>query len=189
MRRRLLNLLTVLSLLLCMATVALWVRSYYVDERVTYLSRPLAPTSRAISVVMHTRGGHVIVVWSSTDYSAMSTGEYLVFSSRLRKVTGPDGWRYKRSRWDSLHTLVEAVTSSDNGITLDPVFQKPLINHATSVSVPHWLQLIPLLLLPGRWAVTRCQRPRGALCPACGYDLRATPERCPECGRDAAGVA
>lgn len=53
------------------------------------------------------------------------------------------------------------------------------------VTVPYWF-IIPLLGAPSlRWGwkryVARRWR-RDQRCTTCGYDLRATPDRCPECG-------
>jgi hypothetical protein len=63
-----------------------------------------------------------------------------------------------------------------------------------SVWLPHWL-LSLLLGLPvavawriRRRSVMRAARLAAGQCASCGYDLRASPKRCPECGAAATGV-
>jgi hypothetical protein len=64
-----------------------------------------------------------------------------------------------------------------------------LISRATRVRMPFWMLLLALGSVPviraltTRYRSARAQRRlwRG-LCPRCEYDLRGTPQRCPECG-------
>lgn len=63
---------------------------------------------------------------------------------------------------------------------------KALDDHRSiRIGVSHWLVALLLLAMPALWLHrfrgARRARSRG-LCRACGYDLRATPDRCPECG-------
>jgi hypothetical protein len=57
------------------------------------------------------------------------------------------------------------------------------------VAMPIWTPALVTAILPSLWlavAVTRRLRRgfrrRAGLSAQCGYDLRATPDRCPECG-------
>ena len=51
--------------------------------------------------------------------------------------------------------------------------------------VPHWFLILLASILPLRalWMMRRqLHRARRGLCAACGYDLRGSTDRCPECG-------
>ena len=58
--------------------------------------------------------------------------------------------------------------------------------------ITYWAILATAALLPVHWWLarrrSRARKVRGQ-CPACEYDLRATPGRCPECGWAAVGAA
>ena len=53
------------------------------------------------------------------------------------------------------------------------------------LAVPYWPFLLLLAIPPALWlhrSLRLRHRQRLGLCRVCGYDLRATPDRCPECG-------
>lgn len=52
------------------------------------------------------------------------------------------------------------------------------------IIMPCWLIALIMASCPGLSVMTRFRnkKRRGGICAQCGYDLRATPNRCPECG-------
>jgi hypothetical protein len=181
MRPRLFNLMAATSLVLCLVTVVLWTRSF-ASETI------LLESHRGQCLIIGIDAVPPKVVRESRDAVTLD-----LFLTDLRSPPPTiNGVATPRPREHHLLGFTWArgamgkvvVRSTDNNFWTPPFW---------ILGVPHWFLALLTIALPLRWLwrrLTTAQRRRSNLCPICGYDLRATPDRCPECGKStAAGAA
>jgi hypothetical protein len=164
--RILLNALTVLSLLLCLMTAVLWVRGFWRDDVLGV--RVPVPGVRDLTLRVESglEGiGLVTILWSRAQME-----EYLNRSERAwwHQKDNPE---YGTGGWETSYGFGTVMANLGSARVRGWVAPAWAVGTATAI--------LPAIRFR-RWLRRRKARP--GLCPACGYDLRATPERCPECG-------
>jgi hypothetical protein len=178
-----------MSLLLCTMALALWVRSSIVCDRLHVpLDDPTRPVLAPTSLLTR-RGwpmGTPAYLYPSFDVES-AEGSICFAKLFLLDSRGTNPW--SGGTWDqrdipSLPLLCPGRFGFGLGI------QGATLSKA--VRIPYWAIVVAGAPLPIIWAQRslRARRERTAgLCRVCGYDLRATPERCPECGTEAADLS
>ncbi|HSH93422.1 MAG TPA: hypothetical protein VK968_04700 [Roseimicrobium sp.] len=193
MKRYLFNLATALSSVLCVATMALWLRSY---QRQGWVKWTGCGSSRCYALVVGSYPGRLSVGidWQAANATPLKQGDFI--GPPMSAETGYRSWSGDPPR------------STDTYDTYDMTLpQRPDLYQFAGLAwyahhsytdgwnllVPHRYVALFAAVLPLRWIWLRhraMRRKRRNMCTVCGYDLRATPGRCPECGTSgAAGAA
>jgi hypothetical protein len=164
LRRIIFNGLTVLSLLLCVATVVLWVRSRSTAD-----------------VLSRCHSGNEYVLRSG--FGSVSVGR---FSFRGNYKLGDSPLRLGHADLTNPVTR-EAYASMDRmwGFKYERQVEPGLGMVGYRSRMPDWFLIAIFAAMPALCAISLYRARRRnhvGLCPSCNYDLRATPERCPECG-------
>lgn len=167
-------LLSLISLLLLIAAIAVWVRSYFVQDDVLFPRTDGSHWTLGIKTYPGTLDIDVIrMTIPVTDPPRWDTSEL-------------DGSDRKRARkWDKENLTLGFGHVRTNFGGQHPVLKQRYAGYHSEWFLPFWSLALFALVLPAAslWTVIQRRRRRSAaLCPSCGYDLRATPGRCPECG-------
>ena len=175
-RRRLFNILSAISLVLCLATVALWVRSYYVRDSLHFgrhngNSHVMQSILGRVHLLSHLSGGRES---GQTFYYRDRLLPHATWNGGMSGYPPRVHWRLGCA-WQNYSQYHLPITIGGQGFSTS----------RRLIILPYRWPALLFALLPTialLRAIRRRQRGRQSMCAQCGYDLRATPDRCPECG-------
>lgn len=172
MIRRLFTAAPVLSLLLFVGCCVLWPATKHTDYYVKWAS-PSATSdlyvSAAAGTVQIERETYGSLAATDPDPHDSGFGAHAMHFDTLEA-----NWE---THWQHVTNHAGVVYATND---------YPNAYHAQYLIVPIWWLLIGLSLPPLVWLWryrSRRDRIKRGLCLACGYDLRASTDRCPECGK------
>jgi hypothetical protein len=157
MRRVAVDIAGVLSLLLCLYLVYSWVRSYL-------------PTHLHLESV---DGALTILSWEGlippdpqSDNFNPDTEKFVGVRTLLKNISHTSDWQ-----------LLGFRSIRGGGIFYRVTYH--------IVAIPYWIIVPPAAVLPILWLGARRRqrmRAKAGHCLSCGYDLRESRDKCPECG-------
>jgi hypothetical protein len=154
--------MTALSLMVCLATIFLWALSH---------------------------SELLLIKWEhGTEYSIASicNGYYISILTYPAAAAPLDDTVFWSMRMGWCETELPSPFRPWQGVRwlTIPYYNGASLDH--SIIISYWLIILLTGIVPVAWLVRFRRRAswswRLGLCRACGYDLRATPDRCPECG-------
>jgi hypothetical protein len=184
MKRRLLNLVTLISLLLFVAVLVLWVWTHSRSQSIRYTNGK----GRIVDVISYDGSLHLQHLRGYRDPPWQpKPGRFWFFSGDRYD------WQYRRCsanhaligfRVASNHDVRQAMVAGAGAVVITSNFY--------ALVIPLWFLLSVFLAVPvcraGAYArrIVSARRKSAGLCGACGYDLTGNVSGvCPECGRGA----
>ena len=178
------RLLSIVSVLVAMAVCFMWIRGILYFDVLKYTQRT---RNERIDVTIDSVAASIGI---NVDHDALLAPTILPWPHGSH--ADPGTWTYASGR--SPVSLQESILGQLHWrrlVTVDPgdgVLFPPDRFTMTNIRIPHGIVFIALLALPA-WDAFRTFRRRRVesrrkanRCVSCGYDLRASPQRCPECG-------
>jgi hypothetical protein len=174
------NAIATLSLILCIAVLGLWVRSYYFRDILSWTPGPASThVTQSIRGAVHDLTTFGTVAQGSMQYQSDRLSPQAIWNGGMSSYPVEPEWHlgfiyqyYTRVR------MAVYMTERSNSTRLFTTSHRLIV-------IPYWFPALLFALCPFWRLISRIRKREDGVsgrCRKCGYDLRATPDRCPECG-------
>jgi hypothetical protein len=168
------------TFLLLLIAASLWIRSRWrIDDLTLHAGR-----DARLEMALMPGGLRVMSLENWPDPFSVT------FTTVRRSPTTEQDWLYHDNSQPVPGRSGRAGFYRDTGFLAGPGLGRGIAYRAWTI--PYWA-MVAAFSLPVAWRIIKVirkwQQHAQGLCPKCGYDLRATPDRCPECGSTFARAA